>query len=84
MTTTLEAGLQGADDSTHIAFAIRESRVFVTHDDDFLTLHAQGTHHKGITYCHQNARSAGVIIRTLVLIWSVLETQDMEDRVEYL
>ena len=84
VTTTVDTGLQGADDPAHIAFALTEGRVIVTHDDDFLVLHSQGVHHNGIAYCHQQARSVGQIIRTLVLIRQLLEPDEMEDRVEYL
>lgn len=35
VTTTVEAGLRTADDESQLAFAKRESRVVVTHDDDF-------------------------------------------------
>jgi predicted nuclease of predicted toxin-antitoxin system len=84
VTTTIDAGLQGADDVDHIAFALPAGRVIVTHDDDYLALHAQGVRHAGIAYCHQHPRSVGQIISTLVLIWQVLEPAEMEGRVEYL
>jgi predicted nuclease of predicted toxin-antitoxin system len=53
VTTTIEAGLAGADDSAHIAFAMADGRVIVTHDEDYLVHHAQGTVHAGVAYCHQ-------------------------------
>ncbi|MGH7130229.1 MAG: DUF5615 family PIN-like protein, partial [Planctomycetaceae bacterium] len=53
VTTTVETGLSGADDEAHLAFALNEHRVVMTHDDDFLVLHAAGTPHAGIAYCHQ-------------------------------
>jgi hypothetical protein len=84
VTTTREVGLQGADDSDHIAFALPAGRVNVTHDDDYLMLHAQGVRHARIAYCHQHARSIGQILSTLVLLWQVLEPQEMANRVEYL
>ncbi len=84
VTTTIDAHLQGADDPDHIAFGLATQRVIVTHDDDYLALHAQGTHHAGIAYCHQHSRTVGQIIRTLVLIWQLLDPQEMEDRIEYL
>jgi predicted nuclease of predicted toxin-antitoxin system len=84
VTTTIDVGLQGADDTDHIAFALPAGRVIVTHDDDYLTLHAQGVPHAGIAYCHQHARAVRQIIGTLALMWQVLESTDMENREEYL
>jgi hypothetical protein len=84
VTATVEVGLQGADHSDHIAFALPVGRVIVTHDDDYLILHSQGVRHAGIAYCHQHARTIGEIIRTLVLLWQVLDPHEIENRVEYL
>ena len=84
VTTTNDVGLQGADDIDHIAFALSSGRVIVTHDDDYLVLHAQGVGHAGIAYCHQHARTIGQIISSLVLLSQVLAPHEMENRVEYL
>ena len=84
VTTTREVGLQGADDTEHIAFALPAGRVIVTHDEDYLVLHAQGVRHAGIAYCHQHARSVGQVLSALVLLWQVLEPRAMANRVEYL
>lgn len=83
VTTTAEAGLLGAADADHVAFANRTGRVIFTNDDDFLNLHSQGGAHAGIVYCHQQNRSVGEIIRTLELIWEVLEPAEMRQRVEF-
>src|SRR5947199_7889570 len=84
VTATSDVGLRGADDLDHIAFAWPAGRVIVTHDDDYLVLHAQGVRHAGIAYCHQHARTIGQILSALLLLWQVLEPQEMENRVEYL
>ena len=47
VTTTAEAGLLGAADTAHIAFANQSGRVIFTNDDDFLSLHGQGVAHPG-------------------------------------
>ena len=39
VTTTSEAGLTSADDESQLAFALRERRVLVTQDADFIRLH---------------------------------------------
>lgn len=68
VTTTADAGLLGADDADHIAFAVAEGRVIFTNDADFLRLHDQGAAHPGVVYCLQQDRSVGEIIRVLELI----------------
>ncbi len=83
VTTTADAGLLGADDFQHLAFALAQDRVIFTNDHHFLRLHDQGHHHLGIAYCHQQSRSVGEIIRVLELIWEVLEPHEMRDRVEF-
>jgi hypothetical protein len=84
VTTTREAGLVEASDEEQLAFIRRENRVLFTEDADFLRLHAAGVPHPGLSYCHQQSRSVGQIIRGLILIWEVLEPEDMRNRVEFL
>jgi hypothetical protein len=84
VTTTPQACLFAATDEEQLAFASGQGRVIFTHDDDFLRLHASGTDHAGIAYCHQEAHTLGEIIRGLVLIWEVYEPEDLKGRVEYL
>ena len=38
VTTTVEAGLRGASDDVHLAYALEQRRVIVTNDPDFLVL----------------------------------------------
>jgi len=84
VTTATEAGLLHAPDEAHVAYALAEGRVIFTEDDDYLALNARGEPHAGITYCHQQTRSIGEIIRSLVLIWEVYEPEEMANRIEYL
>jgi len=81
--TTKEAGMMSADDISHLHFAAERGRVIFTHDTDFLRLNAQGVEHCGIVYIHQNA-PIGYIIRGLVLLYQVLDAEDLKNRVEYL
>ena len=53
VTTSAGSGLLGADDATQFAFAASSGRVLVTHDADFLRLHADAATHAGIAYCQQ-------------------------------
>ncbi len=81
--TVPEAGLLGASDEEHLRRARTEGRVVFTQDEDFLRLHAAGAWHAGIAYAPQGL-SIGEIIRGLMLIYQVLETDDMTGHVEYL
>ncbi len=62
VTTTADAGLMGADDAAQLAFAAAHGRVVVTHDADFLRLHAEGTVHTGIAYCFVGALTVGELL----------------------
>jgi hypothetical protein len=84
VTTAADAGLLGAEDTAHVAFALAEGRVIVTNDEDFLALHGRGTEHAGIAYCHQQSRSVGETIRGLMLLWEFLDPEDMRNHVEFI
>lgn len=84
VTTSADAGLLGAEDPAHLAFAVANQRAIFSNDPDFLRLHDQGVEHPGIVYCHQQSRSIGEIIRALELIWEVLEPDDIRNRVEFI
>ena len=47
-------------------------------------MHQTGITHAGIVYCSQGHKSIGEIIRGLVLIWELLEPNDLLGRVEFL
>lgn len=81
--TAVESGLSGAPDEQHLQFAAGEGRVIVTQDDDFLRFHAAGHPHAGIVYA-PHGTSIGDIIRGLMLIYQVLDSDDMVNHVEFL
>ncbi len=83
VTTSVEAGLVGADDPAQLAFATTSGRVLVTYDDDFLRLHNEGAAHAGIACCRGTVK-IGEQLRRLVLIHSLLTPEEMVSRVEYL
>jgi hypothetical protein len=58
--------------------------VLFTQDRDFLRLHAAGVTHAGIIYGAKDTRSVGTLIQGLVLIWELLEPEEMKNRVEFL
>lgn len=83
-TTTEQAGLKQKSDREQLAYACQNGRVLVTHDRDFLKLHEKGVTHFGIVYCQQNKRSIGQIIRFLVLVYEIMDSQEMVGQLEYL
>jgi hypothetical protein len=56
--------------------------VIATQDDDYLRLHAQGVEHAWVVYWQQNTRSIGQVLRGLLLIWEVMEPEEMRNHVE--
>ncbi len=84
VTTTTDAGLLGASDEEHVAFAIRENRVIFTNDRDFLRLAAAGSAHAGIVYCPPNESRIGEVIRYLALMNDCLTPDELMNQVEYL
>jgi len=84
VTTASDAGLREASDEAHAEFALRERRVLVAHDSDFLAIAAAGTRHAGIAYCHPQARTIGEIIRFLETMNAALEPDEMFDKVQFL
>ncbi|HEY4761420.1 MAG TPA: DUF5615 family PIN-like protein [Thermoguttaceae bacterium] len=83
VTLPKDAGLQGAEDYKHLHFATHEKRVLVTHDSDFLRLHAQGTPHAGIVYFRRGGRSLGDFIRFLIILAECLTPEEMTNHVEF-
>lgn len=84
LTTTPEAGLLRASDQEQLRFAAALGRVIVTHDADFLRMDAAGAIHAGIVYLRPEKRSLGEMIRLLVLVWELLEPEEMRGHIEYL
>jgi uncharacterized protein with PIN domain len=81
--TAQEAAMLEADDEQHVALALREGRVVVTQDADFLRLHAVGRPHSGLAYAPQHT-PIGTIVRSLMLIYDILSPQDMAGHVEFI
>lgn len=84
VTTTPEAGLLSATDEYQAVYALAQGRVLFTHDRDFLRLSATGVAHAGIVYCDKNSKNLGEVIQGLVLIWELLEPDEMRNQVEFL
>lgn len=63
VTATSEAGLIGAEDAAQLSLAAASGCVLITHDADFLRLHAGGVSHAGIVYCPQGSGVIGEMLR---------------------
>lgn len=83
VSTVAEAALVGASDDAQLVHARRAGRVLFSHDADFLRLHAEGLEHAGIVYGSQEL-GVGDVIRGLMLIAQVLDSDEMIGHVEFL
>lgn len=81
--TVAEADRLGAADEEHLAFAFQEGRTVFSQDDDFLRLAAAGVSHAGIVYATQGT-PIGEVIRGLVLIYQILEAEELVGQLEFL
>jgi len=81
--TCAEAGRLTLSDADHLQFALSESFVVVTSDNDFLTLHSAEACHAGIAFATRPL-AIGQFINGLLLIHEVLEDLDMASHVEFL
>jgi len=79
---TPEIGMISAPDQEHLARAREERRVIVTQDEDYLRL-ATTTEHAGIVYAAPD-KSLREVISGLMLIYELLEAEEMWNHVEYL
>lgn len=84
VTTTPEVGLISASDEEQLSFARSQDRVLFTQDCDFLKLHNSGFEHCGVAYCVKGSRSIGELLQGLILIWEVLEAEEIAGKVEFL
>ena len=84
VTTTNDAGLAGASDHSQLSFATTSGRVIITHDDDFLRLHAAGAAVMPESFSALEYRIIGELVRGLALIHDVLRPDEMCSRIEYL
>ena len=84
VTTTQDANLLSASDIEQLRYAYENNRVLVTHDNDFLRLHHQGTPHAGIAYCKPRHRSVGEIVRSLTFLWRSYKPEELHNQVIFL
>lgn len=86
--TITELGWKGLHDPELLRYAFDERRVIYTIDHDFLRLakecHERGIPFAGIVFHRPEERSKGEVIQALLLMRSVYETEDMNNRIEFI
>ena len=84
VTTSKDAGLIGASDRQQLEYAMKESRVLVTHYDDFLRIHAAEVEHAGIAYAHQKRLTIGQTVLALVFLHLNEDAESVAGHVRFL
>lgn len=84
VTTASDTELISGSDDMHVAFALKEQRINLTHDVDFLRLHASGADHAGIVFCQKGTRHVGEIIRFLCLIHDCMALEEIRREVQFI
>ncbi len=82
--TLSDAGLLSAADGEILLYALRESRVIFTQDDDFLKLAASGRSHAGVVYAKQHRKQIGEIVQFLEVMNECFDESEMVGLVEFL
>ncbi len=85
--TTRDANLLGADDEQQLAYAVSESKTFLTHNRaDFEALVQQyfenGTHHYGVIIAMRHP--VYEVVRRLLLVLNQVTADEMENQVRYI
>lgn len=81
--TAQEASQRATDDAILLQTAAASGRVFVSQDKDGLRLASQGEPHTGIVYAPQGT-PIGVLIRGLMLIYDVMDADEMVNHIEFI
>ena len=82
VTTAIDANLLQQPDESHLAYAVKNGRILVTHNSDFTVY--DGNQHYGICYCHQLDMSIGQLIEYLRLFSTTTTPELIAGRVEYM
>ena len=82
--TAQDADRCGLPDQDQLVFAAAEQRVMVTFDSDYLAFHRQGVNHAGIAWAPFEKYGIGQLIYQLLLLHGVMDTDSMQNHVEYL
>ncbi len=82
--TVRDLGFLSDSDPNHLARATRLGYVLCTHDADYVELASGGADHGGIVFGQQHKHGVGAWVHFLELLASILEPEEMQNRVEYL
>ncbi len=86
--TAQEDGTTRFEDTALLDRATELEHVLFSQDDDFLAIarqrQSQGTIFAGLIYGHQLAATVGKYVLDLEVLCTVLEPEDMVNRIEYL
>jgi hypothetical protein len=82
--TVRDLGFLGDSDANHMARATRLGYVLCTNDADYIDLATLGIEHAGIVFGQQHRHGIGDWVRFLELLASILDPEEMQNRVEYL
>jgi len=82
--TALEANRCSLSDLEQLEYATQNERVMVTFDDDLLNLASMGIKHSGIAFCPASKYSIGEMIYALLLVYEILEPEELSDHIEFL
>lgn len=75
---------EGFSDEAQLEWAAQEARVVVTFDQDYLRLAAQRSEHAGVAYCFPDKYGISELLGLLILMYEVVDSLEMQNRVEYL
>jgi hypothetical protein len=78
VTTSVDAKLLEASDEMQLEHAVREGRVLVTRDQDFLGIHAKNSNHSGTVDWNWRRRSIGKLIGSLSTLIVEFSQEDLK------
>ena len=81
--TVRDLGFLSDSDANHLARATRLGYILCTNDADYIDMATTGIEHAGIVFGQQHKHSVGEWVRFLELLASVLDPNEMHNRVEY-
>ena len=82
--TVRDLGFLGDSDSNHLARATRLGYILCTNDADYVNLATAGIEHAGIVFGQQHKHGVGEWVRFLELLASILDPDEMYNRIDYL
>ena len=81
--TVRDLGFLSDSDANHLARATRLGYILCTNDADYIDMATTGIEHAGIVFGQQHKHSVGEWVRFLELLASVLDPNEMHNRIEY-